>query len=105
VVPAAVATPQQRTGTRTLYKLVGTPTDPPQAVSSSSHHRWINTEVIDGLQEKDVIVTGISVWARKRPVHQPIQFQRGVAGQGGGRRGSEQSTSNDGYSRPAQGHS
>lgn len=72
--------------TRTLYKLVGTPKTPQlQAVTVKlGITDGITTEVIDGLQEKDVIVTGISVPGAKASNAPANPFNAGGGGPGGG---------------------
>ncbi len=73
--------------TRTLYKLVGDPKSPKlQAVSVKlGITDGINTEVLDGLQEKDVVVTSVSIPGAKAAA--PANPFQGGPGGGGGRRG------------------
>jgi HlyD family secretion protein len=69
--------------TRTLYKLVGDPKSPQlQAVTVKlGITDGISTEIIEGLNEKDVVVTGISIPGQKATVAPTNPFG------GGGRRG------------------
>ncbi len=75
--------------TRTLYKLAGTPKAPQlQAVTVKlGITDGITTEVIDGLQEKDVVVTGISIPGAKAGNTPANPFNAGGGGPGGQRRG------------------
>ncbi len=75
--------------TRTLYKLVGDPKAPQlQAVTVKlGITDGIGTEIIDGLNEKDVIVTAISIPGAKFTAPTTSPFGGGQGGGPGGRRG------------------
>ncbi|MDB6113842.1 MAG: efflux transporter, family, subunit [Lacunisphaera sp.] len=75
--------------TRTLYKLIGDAKSPQlQAVSVKlGITDGITTEVLDGLQEKDVVVTSIILPGAKSGTSPANPFNGGNSGGGGQRRG------------------